>query len=415
MAKIWSDAGHGGADTGCVGKYGFEKAIVLKMSLYFAERMRQLGHTVEETRTDDSTVTLEDRAERVKVSGVDLCISHHVNAYNGQARGAELIHSIYNNGQLAKCIYDEIVSCGIPGRRVFTRTLPGSDSEDYYYMNWATGAATVLTVEYGFWDNTADAEILQYRWKDLVEAVVRVIQKYYGWPYSEPTVEQPKPQGTLILAQPTATVKQAEEWARKKGATPTFTSLAAKYWGLASTCGGVNPVVAFAQAAKETGYGKFGGVIDASYCNPCGLKTTTGGDNYDPNAHARFNNWDIGAAAHMDHLAIYAGAPGYPKANSPDPRHFPYIKGKAPTVEALGGCWAPSATYGQDIVKLINAIVSTAEPKEPTPQEKAVQAAMTAGLVTDVDYWVKVLSGQEPVNLEYLQIAFNRAEGLKRG
>jgi len=36
-------------------------------------------------------------------------------------------------------------------------------------------------------------------------------------------------------------------------------------------------------------------------------------------------------------------------------------------VEELGGKWAPSATYGQSIVKLINALLATPAPKEPEP------------------------------------------------
>lgn len=79
---------------------------------------------------------------------------------------------------------------------------------------------------------------------------------------------------------------------------------------------------------KETGYGKFGGVLDESYHNPCGMKTSSGGGDYDPNAHQKFNSWDEGVQAHLDHLALYAGADGYPKSDTFDPRHFVTIKGR---------------------------------------------------------------------------------------
>ena len=141
-----------------------------------------------------------------------------------------------------------------------------------------------------------------------------------------------------ILSSDSTTVAQAEAWARAKGATEEFVGLASLYQKYASSRGGVNWVVAYVQAAKETGYGKFGGVLDASYHNPCGLKNSSGGADEDPNAHKRFDNWDQGIIAHLDHLALYAGAAGYPKTNyvstwqhsnldstsTYDPRHFAY-------------------------------------------------------------------------------------------
>jgi N-acetylmuramoyl-L-alanine amidase len=166
-----------------------------------------------------------------------------------------------------------------------------------------------------------------------------------------------------IVAEPSATTSAASTWAKRKGATDEFVGLAALYWQLASMHGGVDPAVAYAQAAKETGRGRFGGVIDASFHNPCGLKRREGGDNSDPKAHARFRSWRIGITAHLDHLALYAGSPGYPRPTTPDPRHFPQLRGQAITVEALGGKWAPSPTYGKEIVKAVREMASSKTPR----------------------------------------------------
>lgn len=185
-----------------------------------------------------------------------------------------------------------------------------------------------------------------------------------------------------IVADPTATVTQAQAWAKAKGATDTFIGIAPDYWYYAAQHGGVDPVVAYCQAAKETGFGKFGGVIDESYHNPCGMKTTAGGDNYDPNAHMHFSSWDDGVAAHLDHLALYAGAAGYPHVGSEDPRHFAYLLGVAKTVSALSGNWAPSQTYGQEILALMAELQKTAEPQQPVT---------TAGSTDDVEQLKKQL------------------------
>lgn len=97
-------------------------------------------------------------------------------------------------------------------------------------------------------------------------------------------------------------------------------------------------------------------LLDESFHNPCGLKNNSGGGDYDKNAHKVFSSWDEGIQAHVDHLALYAGAPGYPKSSTPDPRHFASLKGIASTVETLGGKWTGSATYGTDIVKMMNEL-----------------------------------------------------------
>lgn len=173
-----------------------------------------------------------------------------------------------------------------------------------------------------------------------------------------------KPKGIPIIGKATATAAQAAEWAKKSGATNLFINLAETFWTIAQAAG-VNPVVAYTQSAKETGYGQFKGVLNASFKNPCGLKTNIGGGDKDPNAHQRFNSWDEGIRAQIDHLALYAGASGYPKPGTPDPRHFPYIKGTAPTVEQLGGKWAPATTYGTDIVAMMAKLEATKAPTQP--------------------------------------------------
>ena len=174
-----------------------------------------------------------------------------------------------------------------------------------------------------------------------------------------PTLSVKASDDMKIISSTSITVEQAKAWATEKGATSTFISLADLYWKYAPFNGGVNPGVAYVQAAKETGYGKFGGVIDESYHNPCGLKTKEGGSDTDPNAHKRFNNWDEGVQAHLDHLALYAGASGYPRTDTYDPRHFSFVLGKAPTVVALGGNWAPSSTYGSEVLSMYRQLEST--------------------------------------------------------
>ena len=57
---------------------------------------------------------------------------------------------------------------------------------------------------------------------------------------------------------------------------------------------GVDPAVAYAQSAKETNFGKFTGVLDETYKNPCGMKRTETGkpedsDDFIAEAHKRLS------------------------------------------------------------------------------------------------------------------------------
>lgn len=184
-------------------------------------------------------------------------------------------------------------------------------------------------------------------------------------------------QSIPILAPPSTNVYQMQEWARKKGADKLFIDLAQVYYDEAVKAG-VDPAVIYTQSAKETAYLKFGGVLDASFKNPCGLKTPKGGDNNDPNAHTRFNTWEDGISAQADHLALYVGILN---PNTKDPRHFPFIKGTAKTVAELGTKWAPSADYGLSIERMIVELRSTnvgiptpTQPETyPTPERAVIQ------------------------------------------
>ena len=165
-----------------------------------------------------------------------------------------------------------------------------------------------------------------------------------------------------IISDTEVTAKDAKKWAKSKGATETFIDIADLYYEYAPEHGDVNPAIAYVQAAKETGFGRFGGVIDESYKNPCGLKIAAGGGDTDPNAHQKFKTWDQGVQAHLDHLALYAGAKGYPKdaSDTYDPRHYATRKGVAPSVNSLGTNWAPSPTYGQEVSKLYQDLMDFA-------------------------------------------------------
>lgn len=119
----------------------------------------------------------------------------------------------------------------------------------------------------------------------------------------------------------------------------------------------VDPVGAVAQSYKETGAGKFGGKVKPEFYNTCGLKVRhqnlfpeTQGDT--PLAHQMFPNWDVGALAQAQHLRAYAGWPV--EGLVVDPRYTFVVSAghECAMFQELGGKWAPSPTYGVEIVDI---------------------------------------------------------------
>jgi hypothetical protein len=358
--KITLDAGHG-PDTagkrspdGSLREFKFNSRVadIVKENLLKYEDVQ-----IRFAHVSNRDVPLGERTDGANTWKSDLYFSIHANAYGNGWNDAQGIETYaYTSKPKEAMILAAEVQNGLI--RETGRPNRGVKTKDLHVLRETH--MTAVLIECGFMTNKEECELLkseEYRQK-CAKACENGIVKVYKLKLKQKTEETP------IIGKPTATIEQAQAWAKSRGATQTFIDLAPLFWEIAPTRGGVNPVVAYAQSAKETGFGKFGGVINESYNNPCGMKNTGGGGNYDPNAHKKFKTWREGITAHCDHLALYAGSAGYPKEGTPDPRHFPFIKGTAPTVEMLSGKWAPSPTYGESIVnQYIRPLEETPEPK----------------------------------------------------
>jgi N-acetylmuramoyl-L-alanine amidase len=133
---------------------------------------------------------------------------------------------------------------------------------------------------------------------------------------------------------------------------------------------GVDPVVLAAQCGHETGYGRFGGAVDESFGNTCGLKIRNPVADR-PEDHARFaiDQWGyphVGALAHAHHLRLYCGLPV--PDDTPDPRAV-WIKpgtagyGAVQMVERLGRRWAPAEDYGVKVADIVRKIQGSWHPE----------------------------------------------------
>ena len=104
IGKVIIDAGHGGHDTGTIGKGGLrEKDLVIDISRRLGERIESaLGADVIYTRTTDRFVSLEERTKLANDSGADLFISIHANSARLRSiRGVETYYLSFTTNSWA--------------------------------------------------------------------------------------------------------------------------------------------------------------------------------------------------------------------------------------------------------------------------------------------------------------------------
>lgn len=154
---------------------------------------------------------------------------------------------------------------------------------------------------------------------------------------------------TPIVAESQVSLERAKEWAAERGAHQRFIDIADIYWKYGEITG-IRPEVLYAQAAKETGYGKYGGRVLPEQNNWAGIKTATAnGDRTED--HETFETPDDGVRAHFNHMSAYLGLP---PVGEPHGRYHTASRtawaGTVKTVEELGNKWAPEHTYGYSMV-----------------------------------------------------------------
>lgn len=157
------------------------------------------------------------------------------------------------------------------------------------------------------------------------------------------------PSETYLVGEPEVTVEEAKAWAEKMGAHQRFIDIADIYWEYGEITG-IRPEILYAQAAKETGYGKYGGAVIPEQNNWAGIKTRTAtGDLMED--HETFETPEDGVRGHFNHMSAYIGLE---PVGEPHGRYYSVksIKwaGTVKTLEELGGKWCPDLYYGYSIL-----------------------------------------------------------------
>jgi len=363
LVKVFIDPGHGGRDPGGAGNSLVEKNIVLEMALQVAKKLQDYECEVKLSRENDTFFDLGARTQMANDWGADLYFSIHTNAHsNADANGYEdFIHP--QAPQRTQQIRDKMHP---PMAKVWTdagRMNRGKKTANFQVLR-ETRMPAVL-VEHGFLTNERDANLLrQQSFKGrVVDSMVTAIASAMELKRKPPVVS-----GTPILGTSVATISQAKKWAADRNAHQRFIDIADFYWYYGQRFG-IRADVMYAQAAHETGYGRYGGVVSPDMNNWAGIKIRQGGSCSDINAHERFPNPSEGVRAHFNHMAAYVGIP---PIGTPHGRYHTVMSlswaGTIKTVEELGGKWAPNPDYGRGIVRnLLQPLITTSAPPVTTP------------------------------------------------
>jgi N-acetylmuramoyl-L-alanine amidase len=107
---ICIDPGHGGTEPGAVNGSLIEKDINLDVSMAVAAKLEAAGHTVEMTRSDDSTHSIRERYTFCNDIGADLLLSIHTNALADPDRDGIITIYFHNDDKvLAQALHDELL------------------------------------------------------------------------------------------------------------------------------------------------------------------------------------------------------------------------------------------------------------------------------------------------------------------
>jgi len=164
-----------------------------------------------------------------------------------------------------------------------------------------------------------------------------------------PPAPEPEVLNENILGDAEVSVETAKAWAKDRKATDKFIAAADLYWQY-GVLTGIRPEVLYCQAAKETGFGRYGGAVTEDMNNFAGIKTSTAtGDTTED--HQAFATVEDGVRGHFNHISAYVGLE---PIGDPHPRYYNVKSiawaGTIRTVTELGGRWAPASDYGESIL-----------------------------------------------------------------
>ena len=377
MIDVVLDASHGGDDIGSVGLLGTkEKECTLYIAKACKKRLEESGVNVKLTREVDESVEVAKRSQIANSSDAKCFVSIHLNSSDDRRESGVEVVSSATDEESSKLSVDLLSSLS-ESTKLNSRGTKQSDLILFKETDIPSAIVKVcflsnpreekLLLDKNFNDDIASliaSGVMRYistqerekeDYKDNQDNIeiedVELLENLNEENTEDLELKTKIETLTPIIDGEVPEKNQAKQWAKNKNCSDEFIKLVDLYWGSYLKKGRVNPAIAYSQALIESNRQKVIGNID--FYNPGGLKEDRS------EKYKKFNSWKEGVEAHLDHLALYAGAKGYPNKDSLDPRHFSYLFGVCKNVENLSGKWSSDANYGINILKYYYEILET--------------------------------------------------------
>lgn len=163
-----------------------EKDFTFTIAKYINERLNNIG--IENFLVDENNTGLTDK-EKVNIiknkygNGNNIIvISNRLN--KGGKNGAEIMYPLRNNSKLASLIASNLEDAGQTVLKYYQLRNNSDTSKDDDYLIRNTANNLTIVIDYGYIDNTSDANFLKNNYEKLAEAVVKSIANYAGVSYS---------------------------------------------------------------------------------------------------------------------------------------------------------------------------------------------------------------------------------------
>lgn len=191
MSRLCFDYGHGGNDPGACYNGRKESNDVLAIGREIAKEVRRLGVIVDEIRSADTTLTLQQRSNYENKSNYDYFISFHRNAFKPEVAVGVETYTYLNQDSRSKAMADKIqaavVNIGFVNRGV---------KKANFHVLRETKAPAVL-IELGFIDNSKDNSLFDTKKKEIIKAISKAILAQLGIVYKEESVSNSSDSETL--------------------------------------------------------------------------------------------------------------------------------------------------------------------------------------------------------------------------
>lgn len=168
-----------------------EKDFTFTIAKYINERLNNIG--IENFLIDENNTGLTDE-EKVNIikdkygNGNNIIvISNRLN--KGGKNGAEIMYPLRNNSKLASLIASNLEDAGQTVLKYYQLRNNSDTSKDDDYLIRNTANNLTIVIDYGYIDNTSDANFLKNNYEKLAEAVVKSIANYARVSYSPANME----------------------------------------------------------------------------------------------------------------------------------------------------------------------------------------------------------------------------------